>query len=84
MLSINGFDVGQLTLSARFSWQLRLKNGVLLELGRAQTVKRVQRFIDMYSVISKHNKAAVVSVDLRYDTGMAVRWAQQSKGEKNS
>jgi cell division protein FtsQ len=84
LLSINGFAVDELTLSARFSWQLTLKNGVLLELGREETVKRVQRFIDLYSVISKANPAPVVSVDLRYDTGMAVRWAQQSKGEKNS
>lgn len=84
LLSINGFEVAKLTLSARFSWQLILTNGVLLELGTQHKVARVQRFIDMYSVITKHNSAAVVSVDLRYDTGMAVRWAQQSEGEKNS
>lgn len=84
LLSINGFDVAQLSLSARFSTQITLKNGVLLELGREEKVKRVQRFIDMYTVITKHNPAQLVSVDLRYDTGMAVRWAEQSKGEKNS
>jgi cell division protein FtsQ len=84
LLKINGFNVAQLKLSARFSWQLMLENGVLLELGTQLRVKRVQRFIDMYAVITKHDPAAVVSVDLRYDTGMAVRWADKTKGEKNS
>ena len=84
LLSINGFDVAELSLSARFSWRLKLNNGVLLELGTQQRVTRVQRFIDMYTVISKHKSQPVVSVDLRYDTGMAVRWAQQLENEKNS
>lgn len=84
LLSINGFDVAQLTLSPRFSWQLMLENGVMLELGTKLKVKRVQRFIDMYGVITKHKDAPVLSVDLRYDNGMAVRWAQQPKGGKNS
>jgi cell division protein FtsQ len=88
LLSINGFSVAQLTLSARFSWQLTLKNGVLLQLGRDERVARVQRFIDMFEVISEHEDKPLVSVDLRYDTGMAVRWSrpesEESKGEKNS
>ena len=83
LLSINGFTVTQLTLSPRFSWQLMLKNGVMLELGTKLKVKRVQRFIDMYAVISKHKDAPVLSVDLRYDNGMAVRWAEQIKTEKS-
>ncbi|MFT4924194.1 MAG: cell division protein FtsQ [Phenylobacterium sp.] len=85
LLAINGFAVSELTLSARFSWQLGLKNGVVLLLGREEKVKRVQRFIDLYSVITAHKEQAVLSVDLRYDTGMAVRWADDDKkGEKNS
>ncbi|MFT5162389.1 MAG: cell division protein FtsQ [Alteromonadaceae bacterium] len=88
LLSINGFGVDTLTLSARFSWQIALNNGVMLQLGRDEKVKRVQRFIDLYSVITAHKPQPVISVDLRYDTGMAVRWADSStavkQGEKNS
>ena len=88
LLSINGFGVAQLTLSARFSWQLTLNNGVLLQLGRNERVARVQRFIDLFEVITAHPDKPLISVDLRYDTGMAVRWAraksEESKGEKNS
>lgn len=74
LLSINGFNIDALELSARFSWQLELAGGVQLKLGREETVERVQRFIDMYSLIEKHKAESVQSVDLRYDTGMAVSW----------
>lgn len=74
LLSINGFNIDALSLSQRFSWQLLLSNGVELKLGREETVKRVQRFIDMYALIEKHKPQTVQSVDLRYDTGMAVSW----------
>lgn len=90
LLNINGFVVDQLTLSARFSWQISLKNGVTLQLGREEKIKRVQRFIDLYSVVTAHKPQPVISVDLRYDTGMAVRWletgvgAENTKGGKNS
>ena len=77
-------------MSARFSWQISLKNGVTLQLGREEKIKRVQRFIDLYSVVTAHKPQPVISVDLRYDTGMAVRWletgvgAENTKGGKNS
>lgn len=74
LLSINGFNIESLSLSARQSWQLELKNGVLLKLGTEQTVERIQRFIDMYALIEKHKPLAVQTIDLRYDTGMAVSW----------
>ncbi|HEX5793936.1 MAG TPA: cell division protein FtsQ/DivIB, partial [Rheinheimera sp.] len=62
-----------------FSWQLSLSNGVALKLGREDTLKRVQRFIELYPVISKHKAEAVTEVDLRYDTGIAVRYSAEQK-----
>jgi cell division protein FtsQ len=62
-------------VSDRFAWQLTLSNGIELKLGREDTLKRVQRFIDLYPSISKHKPEAIEQVDLRYDTGLAVRFA---------
>lgn len=76
LLRLNGFEIEQLMLSPRFSWQLRLKSGVLVKLGTRLTVKRLQRFIDMYGVITQHKPGPLTSVDLRYDNGMAVLWRQ--------
>jgi len=68
--------IDELVLSERYSWQLILNDGVLLNLGREDRVDRIQRFIDVYSTIkaSKKNKQQVDYIDLRYDTGVAVGW----------
>jgi cell division protein FtsQ len=79
LLALHKFNAVALGLTARFSWQLSLSNGVALQLGREDTLKRVQRFIELYPVISKHKTEAVAEVDLRYDTGIAVRYASEQK-----
>jgi cell division protein FtsQ len=68
--------IDELVLSERYSWQLILNDGVLLNLGREDRIDRIQRFIDVYSTIKaeKKNKQQVDYIDLRYDTGVAVGW----------
>jgi cell division protein FtsQ len=75
LLALHQFEASRLAVSPRFSWQLTLSNGIELKLGREDTLKRVQRFIDLYPSISKHKTEAIEQVDLRYDTGVAVRFA---------
>jgi cell division protein FtsQ len=90
LLEYRNLSIDELILSERFSWQLTLNNGVRLNLGREETVKRVQRFMDVYPLIKTHLveqekqknkgkkqlKQAVDYIDLRYDTGLAVGWKQ--------
>lgn len=75
LLTLHQFEASSLSVSDRFAWQLKLSNGIELKLGREDTLKRVQRFIDLYPSISKHKPEAIEQVDLRYDTGLAVRFA---------
>lgn len=82
LLVLHQFKASDLWLTERFSWQLQLENGVALKLGRDDTLKRVQRFIDLYPVITKHKTEAVAEVDLRYDTGVAVRYADEHEKRK--
>lgn len=65
-------SVAQLSLSARFAWQLKLDNGMTLELGREQMQQRVARFVAVYpySLATLGNKVGYV--DLRYRNGFAV------------
>ncbi len=77
LLYINGFGLKSLALSERFAWQLWLDNGIRLNLGREEKVKRVQRFIDLYPYIGKRNKGPIDAVDLRYDIGLAVSFKPQ-------
>ncbi|MEM0912870.1 MAG: cell division protein FtsQ/DivIB [Pseudomonadota bacterium] len=65
--------IDDLYLSERFSWQVKLRNDVLLKLGRQEYVDRLQRYIDHYPVIVAQQKP-IKYIDLRYDTGMAVGW----------
>lgn len=66
--------VTQLALSPRHAWQLRLNNGVVLELGREEMRQRVARFVAGYPYSQAALQGAGVKyVDLRYRNGFAVR-----------
>ncbi|WP_428848411.1 cell division protein FtsQ/DivIB [Shewanella electrodiphila] len=73
LLSINGFKLASLSLSPRHAWHARLDNGILLELGREDKMSRIQRFINVYPEITRNQKP-IATIDLRYDTGVAVGW----------
>lgn len=66
--------VTQLALSPRHAWQLRLSNGVVLELGREEMQQRVARFVTgyPYSQVALQGEQ-LRYVDLRYRNGFAVR-----------
>ena len=76
LLQINGFELQELSLTPRHAWQVQLEDGIKLELGREDKMSRVQRFIDVYPEILKQGQA-IKSIDLRYDTGLAVGWADR-------
>lgn len=83
LLALHQMAAQSLTVNERFAWEVQLNNGIALKLGREDTLKRVQRFIDLYPVISKQKPEAIEQVDLRYDTGLAVRYAQPVITEKS-
>ncbi|WP_281560706.1 cell division protein FtsQ/DivIB [Thalassomonas sp. RHCl1] len=76
LLEFRGLAIAELMLSERFSWQLTLNDGVVLNLGREERVERIQRFMDVYPQIKqkKEENQQVDYIDLRYDTGVAVGW----------
>ncbi len=41
-------EIAQISLSPRHAWQLRLNNGMALELGREQAQQRLARFVAVY------------------------------------
>ncbi|MBQ4812080.1 cell division protein FtsQ/DivIB [Pseudoalteromonas luteoviolacea] len=83
MLAVNSFELTSLALSERFAWQLWLKNGIKLNLGREEKAKRVQRFIDVYPLLQRPEGALLDVIDLRYDTGLAVSWRYPQTQEHN-
>jgi len=63
----------EVSLSVRRAWQVRLQDGMTLDLGRDQLEERLRRFVVTYpQTIAKMNRR-VDRVDLRYANGFAVR-----------
>ncbi|MEP2651469.1 MAG: cell division protein FtsQ/DivIB [Paraglaciecola sp.] len=73
LLDSTNLHIVEMFLSERFAWNIQLSNGIRLNLGRIEFIDRLQRFVDLYPLISKQDKQ-VDYVDLRYDTGLAVGW----------
>jgi cell division protein FtsQ len=65
-------QVTQLVLSSRHAWQLRLSNGMVLELGREDMQQRLARFVEVYPYSLAAKQGKVKYVDLRYRNGFAV------------
>jgi len=69
-----------LALSLRQAWQVRLDDGMLIELGRDQAKapvrERLVRFLAVYREAGEKLRAKAEVVDLRYPNGYAVRLAR--------
>lgn len=82
LLEMNNFKVDELVVTDRFSVSVELKNGINLRLGREARLQRVQRFVDMFPLLSTQDERPIDYVDLRYDTGVAVGWHEQEEVSK--
>jgi cell division protein FtsQ len=67
-----GLEVNRLVLSPRHAWQLKLNNGMVLELGREDVRQRLARFVEAYPYSLEAIQGKVKYVDLRYSNGFAV------------
>lgn len=65
-------QVTQIALSPRHAWQLRLSNGMALELGREAMQQRLVRFVAAYPHSLARLAGPVRYVDMRYRNGFAV------------
>ena len=83
LLDLYDFKISEVVLSERHAWQLWLNTGIHINLGRSDKMKRLQRFVDLYPLMSKYDNKEVARVDLRYDTGLAVSWREQSHSKSS-
>lgn len=77
ILSPIGQEPALVRLSPRLAWQLKLGNGMLVELGREQMKSpiagRLSRFVEAYPEWVEKRVPLPAVVDLRYRNGMALR-----------
>lgn len=70
----------QVRVSPRRAWQVKLDNGMTLELGREQVEARLARFVGAYDRTIARLGRRVEHVDLRYANGFAVRLPELKSG----
>lgn len=71
-LAVLNLQLKQIALSPRHAWQLRLSNGMVLELGREAMQERLARFVVVYPYSLAGQASLVRYVDMRYRNGFAV------------
>ena len=80
LLKVNKFTIASLSNDERQSTSLKLKNGIVLRLGKEQKLDRVERFLTVYPLINKkYDVNKIDYIDLRYDTGFAVSWKSDTQ-----
>ena len=72
---LNGTDIQimQLVLSPRRAWQFTTAQGMVVELGRDEMDKRLQKFAGAYRTTLSGLGVNIAYADLRYPNGFAVR-----------
>jgi cell division protein FtsQ len=74
-LSGSGLVMDAVALSPRGGWRLDLASGAVIELGRGDSKRRLQRFLDVWPRLASAHAGPPAYVDLRYENGFAMRWA---------
>ncbi len=86
MLARLQLEPRQVLLSPRYAWQLRLSNGLTLELGRDQlkqpVLQRLERFVAYYAQTLGSLKRRLDYADLRYPSGFALRVPEMAHSDK--
>lgn len=76
VLASDDLVIAKLALSNIGQWQVTLSNNAVLYPGSIKVIERIEAFAKSYPTLLERNKGkTLVSVDLRYRQGFAVRWA---------
>lgn len=83
LLQPSSLKIAGLKRDERGAWWLSLANGLELVIGRDQVMEKMRRFLVVWTSTLKGKAARIVSVDIRYDNGIAVQWAEKSTEASN-
>jgi cell division protein FtsQ len=67
----SGSDIEEVSLNNRRAWQVKLKSGPVVELGRVDEISRLARALALMEFLPQI--AAATNIDARYAQGIAVR-----------
>lgn len=68
--------ISSLELTPFATWNLKLENGLFLQIGYRDSLTRLSHFVKVYPKIIGTREKDVEYVDLRYSNGVAVKWKE--------
>lgn len=75
--------IRSLTMDKRRSWGMTFTNDLTLELGRADSEARLQRFIRVFGGQLAVYREQIATIDMRYTNGLAVQWKSGQQPDFN-
>jgi cell division protein FtsQ len=78
-LQDQALELAEFKVNDREAWEIKLKTGLEILLGRTGQLKKLQRFLDTLPVLGQEKITAMALVDLRYPNGYAVSWKPESE-----
>jgi cell division protein FtsQ len=79
LLRSRNLTISKLWVDELDTWQMTLKRGTQLMLGKDALAEKIQRFLQVYDQHLVQHFDAVVRIDLRYTNGLAVAWSDEYK-----
>lgn len=84
LLAERGLSVRRLSLDARRAWRMELSDGLEVRLGRAETGRRLDTFVQVALPVVDRSLRDAAYVDLRYTNGFAVGWDDARADQKKA
>lgn len=73
-LADRSLHLTEFRVNERRAWDIVLKNGIEIKLGRNGQLRNFQRFLKSLDLLGGDKIASVATVDLRYPNGFAITW----------
>ncbi|MDB2705332.1 cell division protein FtsQ/DivIB [Pseudomonadota bacterium] len=75
--------ITRITMDKRRSWTLKMKKGMTVKLGRADSKRRLERFISVYKSQLSQLENKINIIDMRYTNGLTINWKSGHQPEFN-
>lgn len=73
-LEDQALEMAEFKVNSREAWEIKLKSGMEILLGRTGQLKKLHRFLSALPALGQDKVAAMQLVDLRYPNGFSVLW----------
>jgi len=83
MLKSVDLVIATITMDKRRSWTLKMKKGMTVKLGRADSKRRLELFLSVYKTRLSQLESKINIIDMRYTNGLAINWKSGRQPELN-